>query len=158
MQKFILTLAIAAIPALAQAHDFTSGSIFIEHPMIQEAPPNAPVLGGYVTIHNNGDVPERLVGIESKAAEKVELHQSVVTDGIARMEPLAEDMEIPAGATVSLGDDGTHAMFIKPDRRYQAGDEVAATLIFETAGPMEVVFNVEERSAKAAPNHEGHGK
>ena len=40
----------------------------------------------------------------------------------------------------------------------QAGDEVAATLIFENAGPVEVVFNVEERSAKAAPNHEGHGK
>ena len=39
--------AFALIATTAQAHDFTAGAIYVDHPMIEEAPPNAPVLGGY---------------------------------------------------------------------------------------------------------------
>ncbi|MBU1336911.1 MAG: copper chaperone PCu(A)C [Alphaproteobacteria bacterium] len=156
MHKLILAGALAMFSTATLAHDFTSGSIYIDHPMIQEAPPNAPVLGGYVTIHNNGDTADRLLAIESPVADKVELHQSVVTDGIARMQPMVSGLEVPAGEIVWLGDNGTHAMFVKPDRRYRAGDEIPATLVFEKAGRVDVTFKVEERSTVEGPGHEGH--
>jgi copper(I)-binding protein len=158
MHKLILAGAIVLFATAAQAHDFTAGPIYIDHPMIQEAPPNAPVLGGYVTIHNNGDTADRLMSIESPVAAKVELHRSVVTDGIARMQPMETGLEVPAGEIVWLGDNGTHAMFVKPDRRYLAGDEIATTLVFEKAGRIDVTFKVEERSAMEGPGHEGHAQ
>lgn len=153
---FIALIAFLGI-APAQAHDFTSGSIYLDHPMIQEAPPNAPVLGGYVTVQNTGTEDDRLLGIESPAVAKVELHQSVVTDGIARMQPL-DGLLVPAGQIVWLGDNGTHAMFVDPDRRYVEGDEVPATLVFEKAGRIAVTFMVEKTTkAEMAPGHGGNG-
>lgn len=150
---FALLAALAVIPA--EAHDFTSGAIYLDHPMIQEAPPNAPVLGGYVSVQNNGAEDDRLLAIESPAAAKVELHRSVVTDGIARMEPLEDGLLIPAGDLVWLGAAGSHAMFINPDLRYVEGDEVPAALIFEKAGRIEVTFKVEK--ATKAEMMSGHG-
>ncbi|WP_157959855.1 copper chaperone PCu(A)C [Devosia submarina] len=157
MHKIVIAAFLAFAPT-AQAHDFTAGTIFIDHPMIEEAPPNAPVIGGYVTLHNNGGTDDRLIQIESSAAEKVEIHKTTVTDGIARMQPLTEGLTIPAGDIVWLGDDGTHAMFVKPAKRYQVGDEVPATLVFEKAGRIDITFKVEERSLTDGPGHEGHGQ
>ncbi|GAB5429807.1 MAG: hypothetical protein Devi2KO_32660 [Devosia indica] len=115
--KLFVTIALIGILTAGSgfAHDFTQGSIYLDHPMIEEAPPNAPVLGGYLSIQNMGDTDDRLVAIESSAAEKVEIHRSTVTDGIARMQPMKEGLVIPAGETVWL-DNGTHAMFVQPSR------------------------------------------
>lgn len=156
LRPIALAAALVIAVGATQAHDFTAGSIYFDHPMIQEGPPNAPTLGGYITIHNNGDASDRLIAIESAAAEKVELHQSVVTDSIARMTPMKSGLEIPAGTIVWLGDNGTHAMFVGPDRRYLTGDEIPATLVFETAGRIDVTFRVEKRSNAKGPGHEGH--
>jgi copper(I)-binding protein len=155
MKKFLLAVSFVALTTGAQAHGVTSGSLYIDHPMIEEAPPNAPVLGGYVSIQNSGDTDDRLIAIESSAAEKVELHQSTISDGIARMQPMKDGLPVPAGETVWLGDDGTHAMFVKPLERYRVGDEVPATLVFEKAGRVEVTFKVEKRSS-ASSGHAGH--
>jgi hypothetical protein len=150
------TLLLVMSPLAVSAHDFNAGSIYIDHPMIQEAPPNAPVLGGYIMLQNNGAEDDRLLGIESDAVEKVELHRTVMTDDIARMTPMTEGLPLPAGAIVWLGDGGTHAMFIKPSARYLEGDEVLATLIFEKAGRIDVMFKVEKRTgADMAPGHQG---
>ena len=62
-----------------------------------------------------------------------------------------------AGETVWL-DDGMHAMFVKPAKRYVVGDEVPATLVFENAGRIDVSFKVEERSSGAGSSHEGHAQ
>lgn len=163
MQKILAALALASLALVglapaALAHGFKQGEIYIDHPMIQEAPPNARVLGGYITLQNNGTEDDRLLAIESSAAEKVELHQSVVTDGIARMQPLTEGLALPAGQIIWLGDNGTHAMFVQPDRQYVPGDEVPAVLVFEKAGRIEVTFKVEERSTDLAPGHGDHAQ
>lgn len=156
MFKFLMTAMLVVSTGAAQAHDFSAGEIYIDHPMILEAPPSAPTLGGYLSIQNNGDTDDRLIAIESPVAEKVELHRSTVTDGIARMQPMTEGLQVPAGETVLL-DDGMHAMFVKPSKRYVVGDEVPATLVFEQAGRIDVIFKVEGRTSGAEAAHEGHG-
>lgn len=158
MKKLLFAIASLAVMPAAIAHDFDAGSIYVDHPMVEEAPPSARVLGGYVSLHNQGLAGDRLVAIESTAAEKVELHRSVVIDGIARMTPLADGIELPAGEMVWLGSDGTHAMFVGPDKRYAAGDEIPATLVFEKAGRIDVTFKVEERSMSRAPGHGDHAQ
>jgi copper(I)-binding protein len=159
MKRFLpFAIAAIALTSTAAAHDFDAGAIYIDHPMVEEAPPSARVLGGYVSLHNQGAEDDRLIGIESTAAEKVELHRSVVTDGIARMQPLTDGIALPAGEMVWLGSDGTHAMFIGPDKRYVVGDELPAVLVFEKAGRVDVTFRVEERSTDRAPGHGEHAQ
>ncbi|ODT75362.1 MAG: hypothetical protein ABS76_34300 [Pelagibacterium sp. SCN 64-44] len=156
MKKSTLLLfaLLIATPALAQ--DYTAGRISISDTWIKEAPPSAPTLGGYVTFENAGSEDDRLIAIESDAVEKVELHTSVVSDGIARMALMQGGLELPAGETVILGEAGTHAMFINPPSPYRDGDEIGATLVLEKAGRVDVVFTVERRRIDdAMSGHEG---
>lgn len=156
MKTFLIAAIIALGAGSAQAHSFTAGTIYLEHPMIQEAPPSAPVLAGYVMIQNTGTEDDRLIAIESTGAENVQLHSSVITDGIAKMSPMTNGLVIAAGDIVWLGDNGTHAMFNNPTKRFRDGDEVPATLVFEKAGRLDVTFKVEKvASDKLAPGHQG---
>src|SRR5699024_8766650 len=65
----------------------------------------------YMTITNTGDEPDRLVGLETDAAETVEVHKVTMDDNVMEMTPLLHGLEIPAGETVSLDGD-YHIMLI----------------------------------------------
>ncbi|QIB41569.1 copper chaperone PCu(A)C (plasmid) [Rhizobium oryzihabitans] len=62
--------------------------------MVGTAPPVAPVLGGYVTIVNTGQESDRLVGGTTNIAERLEIHESSLVDGVAKMRPAKQGLEI----------------------------------------------------------------
>lgn len=156
MKKYIFLALASALAFPAMAETYSLGEIKIENTWIQEGPPRAPTLAGYITLENSGATADRLIGVETAAVEKVELHTSVVTDGIARMALMDGGLLLPAGETVTLGEDGTHAMFINPSEPYRDGAKIAATLIFEQAGRIDVTFAVERRRGNdAMSGHEG---
>ena len=163
IRTYPITLAAAVILTLpfagaALAHAFNVSSLELKHPWSAKAPPVAPVLGGYVTIVNTGSEADRLIGGSTPIAERLELHDSSLVDGVARMRPAKEGMEIPAGGTVVLQPGGAHIMFVNPKQRPAEGETFKATLQFETAGAVEVEFVVQARiSAPAAEVHSGHG-
>jgi copper(I)-binding protein len=70
------------------------------------------------------------------------------------MKEMTDGLPIPAGATVGLGEDGTHAMFMGLSKQMKAGEKIDAVLVFEKAGRVNVVFNVEKRSAKTNETHD----
>ena len=47
----------------------------------------APVAGGYLTLTNDGDMADRLVSISSPLSDRVEIHESTVSDGVAIVFP-----------------------------------------------------------------------
>lgn len=143
----------------ASAHDYKAGDIKIDHPWSRATPMVAPVAGGYLTITNNGSEPDRLVGGMTSTAEKVEIHESTITDGVARMRPLADGLVIEPGKTVELQPGGTHIMFVKPSRQLKDGERFKVKLAFEKAGDVEVEFAVQGMGSKpaATQEHEGHG-
>jgi len=152
-----LLLFVALLVAPAAAHNFEVGSIRVGHPWARATPPVAPVAGGYLKLVNAGLEPDRLLSISSPIAERVEIHESTVVDGVARMRPVAGGVEIGAGATVELKPGGTHIMFIKPNRPLKEGDVVPATLTFERAGTVDVAFAVQGMGAPAGVEHNAHG-
>jgi len=148
-----LSAALAALPA--SAHEFTAGDLTIGHPYAFATAPGALAGGGFMTITNAGDSPDRLTGIRA-GFPKVGLHQTVEKDGVASMEPV-EAIEIPAGATVDLRPGGYHVMFMGLEGApLVAGTMVPATLVFEKAGEVPIEFAVEPRGA-AAGGMEGMG-
>ena len=44
---------------------------------------------GYLTIKNGGDTPDRLVSVSTTLADKAEIHQTQMVDGVMRMRPVA---------------------------------------------------------------------
>ncbi|MHA3977288.1 copper chaperone PCu(A)C [Halovulum sp. GXIMD14794] len=157
MKRFLIPALLLAVPAFAsQAHEYTLGDLVIDHPMAFETAPMARAGGGYLTVTNNGDTADALVDVRADYP-RVEIHESVEKDGVARMQHV-ERIEIPAGKTVELAPGGYHVMFmgLDDDNRFVEGTKVPATLIFETAGEVEVEFSIEARTG-GGQVHDGHG-
>lgn len=155
-----LAVALAAFIAFAgsaPAHDFEVGQIEINHPWSRPTPPSAPVAGGYMKLVNTGSQSDRLIEVTSPIAERTEIHRSVVENGVASMRPVG-GLAVEPGATVDFEAEKLHMMFIKPNRQLKNGVKFPATLVFETAGSVDVEFMVQMRASEpAAEDHSGHG-
>uniref|UniRef100_UPI002811C9C4 copper chaperone PCu(A)C n=1 Tax=Jannaschia maritima TaxID=3032585 RepID=UPI002811C9C4 len=89
----------------------------------------------------------------------VQLHRMEMEDGVMRMSEVPGGIPVPAGETVTLERGGLHVMFMQLEGPLTDGMTVPATLRFEKAGDVEVVFNVEPRggSDEGHGDHGGHG-
>ena len=119
-------------------------------------PNGAPVAGGYVTIRNFSDKPDRLVAATLPLAARADIHEMTMADGIMRMRALDKGLEIPAGGTVELKQGSYHLMFIKPSRAFVEGEWIDGTLTFERAGTVPVRFKVEAVGGTNQQSGAGH--
>lgn len=140
----------------AFAHDAKVGDIEIGHPWTRATPPAAKVGGGYLTVTNKGDSADRLLGGSSAIASRVEVHNMEMTDGVMKMRPVPEGLEIPVGQTVELAPGGYHLMLIELKEPIAEGDMVAVTLEFEKAGSVEV--ELAAGAIGSTPSGGGHSK
>jgi periplasmic copper chaperone A len=140
----LLTFAFALLLAVsAFAHESAVGDLLIVHPHIPQPAKSAKAAGGFMAIVNNGTEADRLIGIESDIAIKVELHESKVdANGVGTMTHV-EALDIPAGKTVSLEHGGYHVMFMGLKGPLTEGEMVKGALIFERAGRVEIEFQID---------------
>jgi copper(I)-binding protein len=149
---FFAAVCLLALPAGAQ--DYKIGSIEITTSWTRATPPSARTGGGFMTITNKGTVADRLVSARSNASDKVEIHEMQMDGNVMRMRELANGLEIPPGATVTLKPGSYHIMFMELRAPLAKDAKVPLTLVFEKAGSIDVQLNVE---AIGAMPH-GHGK
>ena len=114
--------------------------------------PGQPVGGGYVTIKNGGDSDDKLIGVESSAAGRAEIHEMAMVNDVMKMRKLDEGIVIPAGQTVELKPGGLHMMFFDVKKPFAEGDKVPVTLIFEKAGKVDVILSA--GAAKGGGDHQ----
>ena len=154
----LLPLAVVALCAVAAApsyaRDYTLRDLRIEHPHARPTPPGARTGGAYLTIRNGGKEADRLLRVSSPAAATVELHSMTMDGNVMRMRAITA-LDIPAGATVTLGSSGYHVMLIELARPLAAGSTVPLTLTFEKSGTLDIVADVEPAvgAGKAAHGH-----
>lgn len=95
----------------------------------------------FVTIDNNGPE-DRLIGLSSPVADKIELHITTTKDGLSQMRR-TDGIVIPGNGAARLASGGAHAMLfgVKADPRSgrAAGKTVPVTLNFARNGPVEIV-------------------
>ena len=148
---FLSGLAAVAIAAHAQAHEIKSKSLAIDHPWIRATPKGSAVTAGYLTVANQGKAADRLLGAALKGAGTAELHETTIENGVAKMRPLRDGVEIGPGQTVSFEPNGRHIMFLDLKTSFEADTYVDGTLTFEKAGRVPVEFFVEAGTGK--PHH-----
>ena len=136
-----LSAALATSPALA--HDYTVGSLKIDHPWARATPKGASVGGGYMKITNSGATPDRLVSGKTDVASRFEIHEMSMDNGVMKMRPVVQGIEIKPGQTIELKPGSYHVMFVGLKKPLAQGEPVKATLVFEKAGKVDVTFTVE---------------
>lgn len=131
------------------------GDIVVVSPWTRATPGGAKIAGGYLKVTNNGATADRLTGAATASADRVEIHEMSMTDGVMKMRPLADGLTIKPGETVELKPGGFHMMFMDIKQPLKQGDTLKATLTFEKAGKLDVSFNVNAigAGAAAAPAH-----
>lgn len=86
----------------------------------------------YFTLHNHGNEAVALTVITSPQFARVELHESVLNNGIASMRSLAS-LTLEANSSTRLAPGGKHLMLFGPAQTMTPGQRVTLQFHFTTA-------------------------
>ena len=108
--RLILLVAIVTLSACETepAPPLVATDVAITAPM-----PGMRMSAAYLSLTNNTDAVIRISRVTSPQYGSVQLHESIVQDGVARMRAIPV-LEIPAGETVALERGAKHLMLMRP--------------------------------------------
>lgn len=153
MRKFAVaalgSLIAAFFAGFAGAHEFSTGSLTIDHPWSRATPPSAKVGGGYFTISNTGAEPDTLVSASSDIAERLEFHIMSMDGDVMKMKPVTGPLVIGPGQKLVFEPGGLHLMMFGLKAGLKEGEKFSGTLNFEKAGSVQIAFDVDRLGAKA---------
>ncbi len=120
--------------------------VVAEHPWARATAPQQQVGGAYVTL--TSPAADRLVGVTSPAAAKVEVHEMQMDGTVMRMRELPDGLPLPAGQAVALAPGGYHFMLVGLKAPLVAGQTIAMHLVFEHAPPLDLQVGVGPAGAR----------
>lgn len=138
-------------PAKAGQDIVRKGELELSNAWARAMLPGATTGGAYVTIANDGKEADRLVNVSSPLAGRAEIHSMVMDQGVMKMRPLKDGLEIPAGGKVELEPGSYHLMFLDVTKRFEQGGTVPVTLTFARAGTVELMLPVGSAGATQEP-------
>ena len=131
----LLALALA-LPAHAQA-------IEVHDAYARTAYPGAPSAAAFMVIYNRGDAPDRLIGVQSPVAARVELHTHIdAGGGVMQMRPVEDGLPLPTGGQIVMQRGGNHVMMMGVTEELTHGDAVPVTLVFESGQVLDLMVEV----------------
>ena len=134
MTRFLLLLALL-MPASSYAE------LDVVDAWINDLPPSVPVRAGYMTLHNSGESTLNILSVQSDAFAQIEIHRSVMQDGMMRMEPITT-LSIAPGSTVHLAPGGYHLMMMQPLRPTRPGENIDVVLHLDDGSEKHLTMTV----------------
>lgn len=167
MKKLFAIFAATLIGTSATAEMYEAGDLMIADPFVFATPQTARAGGGFMTVTNNGDAADTLLEVRADYP-RIEIHTTEMEGDVAKMVHIGT-LDIPAGEAVTLQPGGLHVMFMGLSEPFVEGEPVSATLVFEKAGEVNIVFDVRKRGEHGGMGHgsmdhgnmshgEGHGQ
>lgn len=105
--------------------------IMVDGAYVRATPPNTPNSAAFLQLMNHSKESVSLVSVSSDAAEKVELHNHVMADGMMKMRQV-DSISIKGMETLSLQPGGFHIMLMGIKAPLTEGQEISFTLTFES--------------------------
>ncbi|MBT8082076.1 MAG: copper chaperone PCu(A)C [Gammaproteobacteria bacterium] len=107
MRIAALCLAVLLSACGAPQPPLVASEVEITRPM-----PGRHMSAGYLVLTNNTGEPIRITGATSPQFGKVEIHETIIADGVARMRQL-DELVVPARHSVRLERGGKHLMLMR---------------------------------------------
>ena len=131
--RVALVLAALVIAACgAPQPPLVASDVEITRPM-----PGRPMSAGFLVLTNNTDADIRITRVTSPQFGAVEIHETTIEDGIARMRELSA-LVVPARGSVTLERGGKHLMLMQAR---DIGDAVSLQLFSEDAPVLDIVYS-----------------
>ncbi|WP_292065544.1 copper chaperone PCu(A)C [Brevundimonas sp. UBA7664] len=126
-------------------------TVTVADALCRPTPKGRQMTGCYMTLTASGA--DRLVSVESPAANLVQIHESRMESNMMIMRELRDGLPLPAGQGTALEPGGNHLMLLGVREPLVAGDAVTLKLTFATAAPVEVTARVAQPPApETAPS------
>ena len=135
-------LAVAAMPAFAGSIEISDAVAHVE-----EDAEHGNTIEIFMNVTNSGGDMDRIFAVRSKLAGEGRIAgggSKLDDHGDHEDHMLATSIDLPAGATTALSEDGSHLELADLKRTPQIGDEIKITLFFEQAGRLNVTVTVAE--------------
>ena len=127
----------AAVLSILTTVPAYAGDIAVDEPFARASAGAVTVGAAYMTLKNSGTMADALVAVASPVAARAELHTHIKEGDITRMRKV-EEIDVPAGGSVSLQPGGLHVMLIDLRQPLKQGEEFPLTLTFSKAGTMTI--------------------
>jgi periplasmic copper chaperone A len=147
LSKITFAVALIAIAPAAFAQGTGTSTIAVEQPWARATPAGALTGAVYMTLDNKTSTADRLTGASSDVADKLQIHQMTVVNGVMQMRELTDGLPIPAGGSVTLKPGSYHVMLVGLKKPLAAGETFPLTLTFEKAGNIPVTVQVQAMGA-----------
>ncbi|MGB7035838.1 MAG: copper chaperone PCu(A)C [Xanthobacteraceae bacterium] len=128
-------------PALAQTAG--GGAITVQQPWSRATPNGAKTGAVYLTIDNKSGTADKLTGASSDVADKTQIHQMSVDNGVMKMRELTDGLSVPANGSVVLKPGSYHVMLIGLKKPLTVGETFPLKLTFANAGTISVTVPVQ---------------
>jgi len=99
---------------------------------------------GYLSLHNQSNVPLTIESISSPDFGKVQMHETVIRDGVASMLALPS-VTIEPGASVKFAAGGKHLMLMQSEPDTATGTNVTLQINYDTDGLLIVSATMQSR-------------
>ena len=137
MTRIFLIPALALLAACSQ-----QGKTEIEVTNAWARPTRGDAPGAvYVTIENRGGNDDRLIGAMTDRAAMAMVHQTEMSEGVARMR-MAGEINLPAGDKIEMVPGGTHIMLEGLRTPLRPGNRFEMVLKFRESGDERVTVRV----------------
>lgn len=134
---FVLSLLTSGIASVSAMNGLETSEV-----QLRATAPGMTATGGYLTIHNDMDKADRLVGVSADFAAKAEIHTMANENGVMKMRPLPDGIEIPAGGMVELAPGGMHLMLMGLKQTLEAGQMLEVELTFASGRTLRLPAHV----------------
>ena len=105
--------------------------------------PGMKMSAGFFVLTNNTDEPIRITSVTSPQFAAVEIHETTIEDGIARMREL-DALVVPPNGSVTLERGGKHLMLMRPG---ELSDRVSLQLMSDDAPLLTIDYLFASESA-----------
>ena len=106
----------------------------------------------YLSLHNAGAAPDRLLSVSTPAAPSATVHSTSMAGGVMRMRAAA-GVTIAAGKAVTMKPGGLHIMLTGLRAPLRAGQRLPLTLRFQRAGVVRTSLPIKASEPKVGHGH-----
>lgn len=150
--KFLLTAAAVALALPTLSGAAAAGDIAVKDAYARVSTMMSKSGAAFMVIENTGATDDRVIGVASDVADRVELHTHIAdANGVMQMVEVKEGFPVPAHGQHVLQRGADHVMFMGLRRQLKDGDTVHVVLTLEKAGEVAVDIPVDLQRADPAP-------
>lgn len=129
------------------------GAIKINAPWIRSTAPGAPSSAAYFTLTNTSSIPVSIIAASSDIADRVEIHEHTMTDGVMKMQEVS-GVTIPSKKRVEFKPGGYHVMFMGLKDAVKEGDKVTITLSFDNDTEQTINAIAQKKAKEHSHDHD----